>query len=69
MWQKHKIHLANFDQATLRVIWLHGGPLLACGHIEISRADSARRNSLLMWPCVRLQNTCPVVLFVVRTSG
>ena len=21
MWQKHKIHLANFDKASLRVIW------------------------------------------------
>jgi hypothetical protein len=20
-WQKHKIHLANFDRASLRVIW------------------------------------------------
>jgi hypothetical protein len=21
MWQKHNIHLANFDMASLRVIW------------------------------------------------
>jgi hypothetical protein len=21
MWQKHKIHVANFDKASLRVIW------------------------------------------------
>ena len=28
MWQKHKIHLANFDKASLRVIWFRWRPLL-----------------------------------------
>jgi hypothetical protein len=32
MWQKHKIHLANFDKATLRVIWFSWGSLLGCRH-------------------------------------
>jgi len=35
MWQKHKIHLANFDKATLRVIWFRWGPHLGCWHIEM----------------------------------
>ena len=26
MWQKHNIQLANFDMATLRVIWFPWGP-------------------------------------------
>jgi hypothetical protein len=34
MWQKHKIHLANFDKAGLRVIWFRWGSLLGCRHIS-----------------------------------
>jgi hypothetical protein len=49
MWQKHKVQLANFDKATLRVYLVSLGPLLGCRHIEMSRAESARCNSLLMW--------------------
>jgi hypothetical protein len=51
MWQKHKVQLANFDKATLRVYLVSLGPLLGCRHIEMSRAESARCNSLLMWSC------------------
>jgi len=32
---KDKIHLANFDQASLRVIWFRWGPPLGCRHIEM----------------------------------
>jgi len=31
MWQKHKIHLANFDMAALRVIWFPWGGLWVAG--------------------------------------
>jgi hypothetical protein len=37
MWQKHNIQSANFDLASLRVIWFELGPLLGCRHIEMSR--------------------------------
>src|SRR5207253_8527139 len=37
LWQKHNIQLANFDLASLRVIWFELGPLLGCRHIEMSR--------------------------------
>jgi hypothetical protein len=40
-WQRHNIHLANFDRASLRVIWFRWCPLLGCGHVEMSRAESA----------------------------
>jgi hypothetical protein len=30
MWQQHKIQLANFDMASLRVIWFRWAPLLGC---------------------------------------
>src|SRR5437016_6687028 len=29
-WQTHNIHLANFEVATLRVIWFCSGALLGC---------------------------------------
>ena len=32
--------------ASLRIIWVSLGPLLGCRHIEMSRAGSARCNSL-----------------------
>jgi hypothetical protein len=54
MWQKHNIHLANFDMASLRVIWFRWNPFLGCWHIEMSRAESAGCTSLLVWSCVRL---------------
>jgi hypothetical protein len=31
MWQKHNIRFANFDKATLRVIWFRRAPLLVAG--------------------------------------
>jgi len=37
MWQKQNIQLANFDLASLRVIWFELGPLLGCRQIEMSR--------------------------------
>jgi hypothetical protein len=37
MWQKHKIHLANFDQSTLRASGFVAAPLLGCRHIEMTR--------------------------------
>jgi hypothetical protein len=41
-WQKHKIHLANFDRASLRVIWFRWGPLLGCGQVEKGEIDIRR---------------------------
>jgi hypothetical protein len=37
MWQKHQIHLANFDLTILRVIGF--APLLGCRHIAMIKAD------------------------------
>jgi len=31
MWQKHKVHFANFDMATLRVIWFRWGRIWVAG--------------------------------------
>jgi hypothetical protein len=54
MWQKHNIHLANFDMAGFACYLVSLGPLLGCRHIEMSRAESARCNGLVVWSCVRL---------------
>jgi len=43
MRQKHNIQLANFDMASLRVIWFRWGALLGCRHIEMSRPESSPR--------------------------
>src|SRR5262245_43031703 len=59
MWQKRNTHLANFDVASLHVIWFRWGPLLGCPHIEMSRAESARCNSLLVWSYVGLIKPVP----------
>ena len=45
MWQRHKTHLANFEQTSLRVIWFTWVPLLGCRHIEMSRPASTRMKS------------------------
>jgi hypothetical protein len=39
MWQKHNIQLANFDKASLRVIWLR------CGRWLLTALFSANRKS------------------------
>jgi hypothetical protein len=31
MWQKHNVHLANFDMATLRVSWFRWGRVWVAG--------------------------------------
>jgi len=31
MWQRHNVQLANFDVASLRVIWFRWGSLLGAG--------------------------------------
>jgi hypothetical protein len=36
MGQKHKIQLANFDKATLRVIWSRSARFWVGGHIEMN---------------------------------
>jgi hypothetical protein len=48
MWQKHKIQLANFDMASLRVIWFRWARFWVAGTSKMSRAESARCNSLLV---------------------
>ena len=55
MWQRHNVQLANFDVASLRVIWFPG-PLLGCRHIDVR---SPRERQMY-------ETACAVLLFVMR---
>jgi hypothetical protein len=49
MWQRHNIQLANFDQATLRVIPSTSGP----------RSAWSRRDDVLMEISLGVSGNCP----------
>jgi hypothetical protein len=41
-WQKHKIHLANFDRASLRVIWFRWARFWVAGTSKKGEIDIRR---------------------------
>ena len=57
MWQKHKIHLAKFDKASLRVIWFRCGRWLLTALFIANRKSAAEAQppaTALSWPLSKL---------------
>jgi hypothetical protein len=55
MWQKHNSQSANFDKASVGVIWFRWRPLLGCSHIEMSRHQITGSNghaAVVMRPAI-----------------
>jgi hypothetical protein len=50
MWQKHNSQIANFDMASLRVIWVRRRcfPTLAVAYVSLNAEAISRFNELLI---------------------
>ena len=48
MWQKHNIQFANFDLASLRVVWFRWTRFWVPGHIETSVTREIAHGELLI---------------------